>query len=78
LRGSVTIRRRANEIGLFERNGEKEPQRGDGRVDRRGADLLLRHVQLKAPKILARRRIRRPAEEVCELSHIADVVLLRV
>ena len=42
------------------------------------ADLLLRHVQLKAPKILARRRIRRPAEEVCELSHIANLVLLRV
>ena len=69
---------RTNEIGLFERHGEKEPQRGDGGVDRPGADLLLRHMQLKAAKILARRPIRRPAEEVCELSHIANVVLLRV
>ena len=64
---------RTHEIGLFERHGEKEPQRGDGGVDRRGADLLLRHMQLKAPKILARRRIRRPAEEGCELPHVADV-----
>src|SRR5208337_241641 len=56
----------------------KEPQCGDGGVDRRGADLLLRHVQLKAPKILARRRTRRPAEEGCELPHMANVVPLRV
>ena len=42
------------------------------------ADLLLRHMQLKAAKIVARRRIRRPAEEGCELPHIANVVPLRV
>ena len=34
---------RANEVGPFERHGEEEPQRGDGGVDRRRADLLLRH-----------------------------------
>src|SRR5208283_435414 len=61
-----------------ERHGEKEPQRGDGGVDRSGAGLLLRHMQLIATKILARRRIRRPAEEGCELPHIANVVPLRV
>jgi hypothetical protein len=44
-------------------HGEKEPKRGDGGVDRPGADLLLRHMQLKAAKIVARRRVRRPAEE---------------
>jgi hypothetical protein len=69
---------RTNEIGLFERHGEKEPQRGDGGVDRSGAGLLLRHMQLIAAKILARRRIRRPTEEGCELPHIANVVPLRV
>jgi hypothetical protein len=37
-----------NASSAFERHGEKEPQRGDGGVDRPGADLLLRHMQLKA------------------------------
>src|SRR5271157_468259 len=35
-------------------------------------------MQLIAAKVLARRRIRRPAEEGCELPHIANVVPLRV
>ena len=63
---------RTNEIGLFERHSEKEPQRGDGGVDRSGADRLLRHMQLVAAKVLARRRIRRSAEEGRELPHIAE------
>jgi hypothetical protein len=69
---------RANEVGPFERHGEKEPQRGDRGVDRACADLPLRHMQLIAAKVLARRRIRRPAEEGCELPHTANVVPLRV
>jgi hypothetical protein len=69
---------RTNEVWFFERHGEKEPQRRDGGVDRRGAGLLLRHVQLIAAKVLARRRARRPAEEGCELPHVTDVVPLRV
>lgn len=43
-------------VGPFERQFEKEPQRRDGGVDGRRADLLLRHMQLKAAKVLARRR----------------------
>src|SRR5271165_774852 len=35
-------------------------------------------MQLIAAKVLARRRIRRPAEEGCELPHVANVVPLRV
>ena len=38
-------------------------QRGDGGVDGRRADLLLRHMQLKAAKVLARGAVRRTAEE---------------
>ena len=51
-------------------------QRGDGGVDGPWADLLLRHMQLKAAKVLARRRIRRSAEEGCEGSDVPDVILL--
>ena len=69
---------KANEVGSFKRHGEKEPQRGDGGVDRPGADLLLRHMKLKAAKIVARRRIRRPAEEGREVPHIPNVVRLRL
>jgi hypothetical protein len=69
---------RANEVGPFERHGEKEPQRGDGGVDRPGADLLLRHLKLKAAKIVARRCIGRPAEEGREVPHVAKVVPLGV
>jgi hypothetical protein len=69
---------RTNKVGPFERHGEKEPQRRDGGVDRRGCDLLLRHVQLIAAKVLARRGIRRSPEEGCERPHIADVIPLRV
>jgi hypothetical protein len=66
---------KANDIGPFDRHGEKEPQRGDGGVDRRGARRPLRHIQLITAKVLARRRIRQPTEEGCELPHIANIVL---
>ena len=59
-----------NKVGPFERHGEEEPQRGDGGVGRSGAGLLLRHVQLIAAKVLARRRVRRPAEKGREGSHV--------
>jgi len=67
---------RPDEVGPFERHGEEKPQRGDGGVDRPRADLLLRHMQLKAAKIIARRCSRRPAEEGREVPHVANVVLL--
>jgi hypothetical protein len=65
----------ANEVGPFKRHGKKEPQRGDGGVDRPRADLLLRHMQLKAAKIIAHGRIRRPAEEGREGPDMPNVVL---
>jgi hypothetical protein len=68
---------RTNEVGPFERLGEKEPQRGDGGVDRSWADLLLRHMQLEAAGIVARGRVRRPAEEGREVPDVPDVGLLR-
>jgi hypothetical protein len=52
-----------DKVGPFERHDEKEAERGDGGVDGPRADLLLRHMQLKAAKVLARGRVRRPAEE---------------
>src|SRR5208283_3277401 len=58
--------------------GEEEPQPGDGGIDGRRADLLLGHVQLKAAKVLARRLIRRTAEELREGPHVPDVVLLNL
>ena len=67
-----------DEVGPFERHGEKEPQRGDGGVDGPCADLLLRHMQLKTAKVLARRRVRRPAEEGREGSDVPDVGLLHL
>src|SRR5271165_3738829 len=69
---------RTNEVGPFERLGEEEPQPGDGGIDGRRADLLLGHVQLKAAKVLARRLIRRTAEELREGPHVPDVVLLNL
>src|SRR5271166_1831894 len=69
---------RTNEVGPFERHGEKEAQRGDGGVDAPCANLLLRQMQLKAPKVLARRRIWRPAEEGRESPDVSDVVLLHL
>ena len=45
---------------------------------RRSADLLLRHVQLKAAKVLARGGVRRAAEEGREVPHVPDVVLLHL
>src|SRR6516162_1615578 len=69
---------RANEVGPFERHDEEESQRGDGGVDRPRADLLLRHVELISAKILARRRVRRLAEEGCEPPHVPDVVVLNL
>jgi hypothetical protein len=67
-----------DEVGAFERHVEKEPQRGDGGVDGPCADLLLRHMQLKTAKVLAHRRVRRPAEEGREGSDVPDVVLLHL
>jgi len=57
---------------------KKKPQRGDGGVDGRGADLLLGHMQLEAAKVLARGRVRRPAEEGRESPDVPDVVLLHL
>src|SRR5271165_4877513 len=71
-------RQRENEVGPFERHGEEKPQRGDGGVDRPWADLLPRHMQFKAAKVLLRRRIWRPAEEGRKHSHIPNVVPLGV
>src|ERR1700722_18360666 len=71
-------RQRKNEVGPFERHGEKKAQRGAGGVDRPCAHLLLRHMQLKAAKVLLRRRIWRPAEEGRKHSHIPNVVPLGV
>jgi len=42
----------ANQVGAFERHVEEEPQRGDGGVYGRRADLLLGHMQLKAANVL--------------------------
>jgi hypothetical protein len=67
---------RTNEVGPFERHGEEEPQRADSGVDRSWADLLLRHMQLKAAKIIARGRVRRPSEEGREAPDVPDVGLL--
>src|SRR4029077_2228273 len=55
----VHSRQRTNEVGPFERHGEKEPQRGDGGVDGPWADLLLGQMQLISAKIFARGRVRR-------------------
>ena len=74
----VHCRPMTDEVGAFERHVEKEPQRGDGGVDGPCADLLLRHMQLKTAKVLAHRRVRRPAEEGREGSDVPDVVLLHL
>ena len=42
------------------------------------ADLLLRHVELKAAKVLARGRVGRPAEEGREGPHVPDIVFLHL
>jgi hypothetical protein len=68
----------ANEVGPVERQGEEEPQRGDGGVDGPCADLLLRQMQLKAAKVIARGRVRRPAEEGREGFDVPDVGLLNL
>src|SRR6185437_8581408 len=75
LRGSFTILRGRTRSGRSSVTVKKN-RSGDGGVDRPGADLLLRHMQLKAAKIIARRCIRRPAEEGREVPHVANVVLL--
>jgi len=51
---------------------------GDGGVDGPCVDLLLRHVQLKAAQVLARGRVRRPAEEGRERSDVPDVGVLHL
>ena len=73
--GCVHRRQMTDKVGAFERHVEEKPQRGDGGVDGPCADLLLRHVQLKAAKVLARRRVRRPAEEGREGPDVPDVIL---
>ena len=78
LRGSVHGRQRTNEVGPFERHGEKEPQRGDGGVDGPWADLLLGQMQLISAKILARGRVRRTAEKGREGPDVPDVVFLHL
>src|SRR5271156_6062980 len=67
-----------DKVGSFERHGEEEPQRGDGGVDGPCADLLLRHMWLEAAKVIARGRVRRPAEEDREGSDVPDVDLLHL
>src|SRR5271157_3781226 len=52
-----------DEVWLFERNLEKEPQRADRRVDARRANLLLGQMQLKASNVFARGRIWRPTKK---------------
>ena len=71
-------RQGTNEVGPFERHGEEKPQRGDGGVDGSWADLLLRHMQLKTAKVIARGRVRRLAEEGREGSDVPDVGLLHL
>ena len=68
-------RQTADEIGPFERDLEEEPQRGNGGVYGRRADLLLRRMQLKAAQVLAGGRLRRPAEESREGLDMPNVVL---
>jgi hypothetical protein len=67
-----------DKVGAFERHVEEKPQRGDGGVDGPCADLLLRHAQLKAAKVLARRRVRQPAEEGREGPDVPDLILLHL
>jgi hypothetical protein len=55
----------------------QEPQRGDGGVDGPCADLRLRHMQLKAAKVLARGRVWRSAEEGREGPDVPDVIPLQ-
>jgi hypothetical protein len=57
---------------------KKEPQRGDGGVDGRNADLLLRYMHLKTAKVLACRRVRRSAEKGREGPDVADVIFLHL
>ena len=71
-------RQMPDEVRPFERHVEKEAQRGGGGVDGPCADLLLRHIQLKAAKVLPRRRIWRPAEEDREDSYVSNVIPLGV
>ena len=74
MRGFCTRRERADEVGPFERHVEEEPQRADGGVDGRRAELLLGHMQLIEAKVLARRGFRRSAEESLEVPDVPSVV----
>jgi hypothetical protein len=70
---SVHGRQMTDKVGPFERHVEKEPQRGDGGVDRRNADRLPRQMHLKTAKVLARGGVRRTAEEGREDPDVPDV-----
>ena len=68
----------AGEFRPFERDVEEEPQRGDGGVDGRRADLLLGHMQLIEPDVLSRGGVRRTAEKDREVPHVAEIILLNL
>ncbi|WP_425335346.1 hypothetical protein [Rhodoblastus acidophilus] len=59
----------ASEFRTFERDVEEEPQRGDGGVDARSADLLLGQMQLIEAAVLSRGGVRRAGEKA-EASHL--------
>ncbi len=71
-------RQMPDEVGLFERDLEEEPQRGARLVDDRRAYMLLGQMQLIAAKVLGRRLVRRPAEESREVLHGPSVIPLGV
>ena len=75
LRGSRDERQVLDDIGPVERDGEEEPQRRDRAVDGRRAHAARGQMQLKAAQVLGRRRVRRAAEEGCEVLDAADVVV---
>src|SRR5208337_5024797 len=78
LPGSVTILRGRTRSGFSSVTVKKNRSAAMAALIVEGLALLLRHMQLKSPKIIARRRTRRPVEEGYELLHIANVVSLRV
>src|SRR3984957_12391511 len=79
-RGLFTVVRGRTRAGRSRVTAKKKSNaaRGGGGVYHPCAHLLLRHLQLKAAKVLLRRRIWRPAEEGRKHSHIPNVVPLGV
>ena len=63
-------------VGAIERHGEEEPQRRDGGVDERRAGAGLGQMQLETAQVLVGRRVRRPADEPCQVYNGANVVML--